>query len=105
MKNKSPKYATGLGRNLYLKFAVDRCVSWLLLMLTSPLITFIAYCMWIEGLFFKDSRGPVFYREKRISRGKPFTLYKFRVLTASALQKVAKEDSVCFFNLKRKIQR
>ena len=102
MKNRSPKYATGLGKNLYLKFAVDRCVSWLLLMLVSPLMFFIAYCMWIEGLFFRDSRGPVFYREKRISRGKPFTLYKFRVLTASALQKVAKEDSVWFLQFEKK---
>ena len=102
MKNRSPKYAKGLGKNLYLKFSVDRCISWILLMLANPLIVFVAYCMWIEGLFFRDSRGPVFYREKRISRGKPFTLYKFRVLTASALQKVAKEDSVWFLQFEKK---
>ena len=102
MKNRPPKYATGLGKNLHLKFAVDKCVSWVLLMLASPLIVFVAYCMWIEGLFFKDARGPVFYREKRISRGKPFTLYKFRVLTASALQKVEKEDSVWFLQFEKK---
>jgi lipopolysaccharide/colanic/teichoic acid biosynthesis glycosyltransferase len=88
-------------KNLYLKFTVDRCVSCLLLVLVSPLIVFIAFCMWIEGLFFKDSRGPIFYREKRISQGKPFTLYKFRVLTASALQKAAMEDSVWFLQFEK----
>lgn len=71
-------------------------------MLASPLIVLIACCMWIEGLFFEDSRGPIFYREKRISRGKPFTLYKFRVLTAAALQKVSKEDSVWFLQFEKK---
>lgn len=102
MKNRSPQCAQGLGKNLHLKFAVDKCISWLLLMLASPLIVLIACCMWIEGLFFEDSRGPIFYREKRISRGKPFTLYKFRVLTAAALQKVSKEDSVWFLQFEKK---
>jgi len=92
----------GFNRNLYLKFAVDRCVSWILLILASPLFFFIAYCMWVEGLFFRDSRGPIFYRERRISRGKSFTLYKFRVLTASALQKAATEDSVWFLQFDKK---
>ena len=102
MKIRSPKYAKGLDKNLHLKFAVDKCVSWLLLMLASPLIVFIAYCMWIEGLFFKDARGPIFYREKRISQGKPFPLFKFRVLTALALQKAATEDSVWFLQFEKK---
>jgi lipopolysaccharide/colanic/teichoic acid biosynthesis glycosyltransferase len=96
MKNRSPQYTKGLDKNLYLKFAVDRCFSWVLLMLASPLIMFIAYCIWVEGLFFKNARGPIFYRERRISQGNFFTLYKFRVLTASALLKAATEDSVWF---------
>ncbi len=86
----------------YLKFAVDRGISWLLLMLVSPLIVLIAFCMWIEGLFFKNTRGPVFYREKRISQGKPFTLYKFRVLNASALRKVEQGSSVWFLQFEEK---
>ena len=92
----------GFNKRLYLKFAVDKCISWVLLILASPLIFFIAYCMWVEGLFFRDSRGPIFYRERRISWGKPFTLYKFRVLTASALQKAATEDSVWFLQFDKK---
>jgi len=102
MKRSSPKHAKNRHKNFYLKFTVDRCLSWLLLILASPLITFIAYCMWIEGLFFKNARGPVFYREKRISRGKLFTLYKFRTLTALALQKTEAEDSVWFIQFDKK---
>ena len=102
MKNSPPKPTENRHKNFYLKFAVDRCFSWVLLMLASPLITLIACCMWIEGLFFKNSRGPVFYREKRISRGKPFTLHKFRTLTTSALQKAETEDSVWFVQFDKK---
>ena len=102
MKNRSLQNANDIGKNLYLKFAVDRCVSWVLLILASPLIFFIGCCMWIEGLLFKNARGPVFYREKRISRGKPFTLFKFRTLTASALQKAETEDSVWFVQFDKK---
>jgi lipopolysaccharide/colanic/teichoic acid biosynthesis glycosyltransferase len=92
----------GLNKDLYLKSKADRCVAWLLLILVSPLIFLIAYCMWVEGLFFKDSRGPIFYREKRISQGESFFLFKFRVLTASAVQKVAEENSVWFLQFEKK---
>ena len=92
----------GFSRKRYLKFAVDRGISWLLLMLVSPLIVLIAFGMWIEGLFFKDTRGPVFYREKRISQGKPFTLFKFRVLKTSALRKVEQGSSVWFLQFEEK---
>jgi len=88
-------------KDLYLKFSVDRCISWALLMLTSPLFFLIACGMWIEGVFNRNARGPVFYREERISRGKPFSLFKFRVLTAAALQKAATEDSVWFLQFEK----
>ena len=71
-------------------------------MLVSPLFFLIAYGMWIEGLFCQNARGPIFYRENRISRGKLFSLLKFRVLTAAALQKAATEDSVWFIQFDRK---
>jgi len=72
MKNISPKYAKGLGKNLYLKFAVDKCISWVLLMPASPLIVFIAYCMWIEGLFFKVFQGADILPRKKNIPGKIF---------------------------------
>ncbi len=101
MKNELPGHAVPVSKALCLKFAVDRCVSWFLLMLSSPLFFLIACGMRIEGVFNKNARGPVFYREERISRGKPFSLFKFRVLTASALQKAATEDSVWFLQFEK----
>jgi lipopolysaccharide/colanic/teichoic acid biosynthesis glycosyltransferase len=89
-------------RSLCLKYTFDRCAAWILLMLVSPLFFLIAYGMWIEGLFCQNARGPIFYREKRISRGKPFSLLKFRVLTATALQKAATEDSVWFIQFDKR---
>ena len=102
--NNVPTYigSEEFSKKLYLKFAVDKCFSWGLLMIVSPLILAIALEMLIEGLIRKDSKGPIFYREKRISQGKPFPLYKFRVLTASALQKVAQENSVWFLQFEKK---
>ena len=58
--------------------------------------------MWVEGLVDNDAKGPVFYREKRISGGKPFFLYKFRVLKMSALASIAKDSSVWFLQFEKK---
>ena len=88
--------------SLYLKDTFDRCIAWILLILVSPLFFLIAYGMWIEGFFYQSARGPIFYREKRISREKPFSLFKFRVLTAAALQKTATEDSVWFIQFDKR---
>ena len=38
-----------------------------------------------EGLVDSDARGPVLFREERISRGRVIELLKFRTLTATAL--------------------
>ncbi len=86
----------------YLKYAFDRFLGWIFLMASSPLFFLVAYGIWIEGFFFKSARGPIFYRENRISKGKLFQLYKFRVLTQAALQRAAKEDSVWFIQFDKK---
>ncbi len=85
-----------------LKYAVDRFFSACLFFLSIPLIALIGFGMWIEGLVFPESKGPLFYRETRISKGKPFGLYKFRVLKADALEKAAKEGSVWFVQFDKK---
>lgn len=86
----------------FLKFAVDRVFASILLIFTSPLILLIAFDMWVEGLVKKDAKGPVFYREKRISGGKPFFLFKFRVLKLSALESIPKDSSVWFLQFEKK---
>lgn len=70
----SPEY-------MFLKRVTDIALSLLLLLLTAPL------CL-LVGLAIKlDSRGPVLYRQKRLTmQGKPFYLYKFRTMVDGAEQ-------------------
>jgi exopolysaccharide biosynthesis polyprenyl glycosylphosphotransferase len=61
------------------KRALDIIVSAGLLLLTLPLMLFVALAIKLE------SHGPVLYRQERIGlHGKPFTLLKFRSMTADA---------------------
>ena len=57
----------------------------MLLVPVSPVIGACATAIKLEGLFDPEARGPVFFREDRISRGKVIKLLKFRTLKASAL--------------------
>ena len=45
--------------------------------------------MGLDMLFVRRDRGPWFYRERRISRGREFDVLKFRVLRTSALADLA----------------
>ncbi len=50
-----------------------------------PLLILCAIAIKLEGVFDRDARGPVFFYEDRISRGRVIKLMKFRTLTASAI--------------------
>lgn len=63
----------------------ERAAALAALVFVSPVVAACAAAIKVEGLFDKDSRGPVFFTEARISRGKVIGLLKFRTLTASAL--------------------
>jgi lipopolysaccharide/colanic/teichoic acid biosynthesis glycosyltransferase len=63
----------------------ERLVALLLLVPTSPVFIFCAVLIKLETLIDADARGPVFFKETRISQGHPFGLLKFRTLRASAL--------------------
>lgn len=56
------------------------------LVLASPIFAVAAAAIKLEGLIDANARGPVFYREDRISRGEVFKLLKFRILTRRALE-------------------
>lgn len=53
-----------------------------------PVFAICAAAIKLEGLFDRDARGPVFFVEQRVSRGKIIGLLKFRTLTRSALADV-----------------
>lgn len=85
-----------LNEKFRLKFGVDKLFALLAGALFSPLIALICLSIWIEGLFFRESRGSVFHREERISQGKRFCLLKFRVLKTSVSRKMTENDSATF---------
>jgi len=57
----------------------------LLMAITSPLFVVCAVAIKAEALVDPNARGPVFFTEMRVSRGRVFGLLKFRTLTTSAL--------------------
>ena len=63
----------------------ERCVAAVLLVAASPLLAACAVAVKIEALVDPRARGPVLFREERISRGRRIPLLKFRTLTAAAM--------------------
>ena len=65
--------------SLMLKRVFDIIVSILMIILLSPVL--IAISIWIK----LDSKGPVFYRQERITQyGRVFRIYKFRTMVTGA---------------------
>ncbi|WP_040460995.1 sugar transferase [Gemella bergeri] len=65
--------------SLYLKLFFDKLLALFLLIILSPIILFLA--LWIKV----DSKGPVFYRQERITiYGRPFKIFKFRTMVQDA---------------------
>lgn len=62
-----------------IKWLADRVLSFVGLILLSPLLLYIAYRVW------SSSRGGVLYQQERIGyRGRPFVIYKFRSMYPDA---------------------
>jgi len=68
----------------------ERLLALVLVFLLSPLLAVCAIAIKLEGFFRPEARGPIFFKEKRISRGEKFDLLKFRVLSASALSSLGR---------------
>jgi lipopolysaccharide/colanic/teichoic acid biosynthesis glycosyltransferase len=60
-----------------------------LLLVLSPLVTAVLIAFSLDVLLRPADRGGLFYREQRISRGRPFGLLKFRTLRADVLKQSA----------------
>ncbi len=71
-----------------LKALFDRGLAALGLLVAGPLFALIGLAIWLDGLVWPEDRGPVFYRETRISAGQPFSLYKFRTMQVEAIREV-----------------
>ncbi|NQU95351.1 MAG: sugar transferase [Candidatus Omnitrophica bacterium] len=80
----------------------DVVVSGFFLIILAPFFILIALLLKLEGLMNPSLRGPVFYKEIRISKGKPFNIYKFRAVRYNILELVKKEKvSITEFTAKR----
>ncbi|HEV2124110.1 MAG TPA: sugar transferase [Chloroflexota bacterium] len=63
----------------------ERFVATLLLGVSSPVIALCAGAIKLESILDPKARGPVFFREARVSRGRIIQMLKFRTLTSEAL--------------------
>ena len=71
------------------KRALDLIVAGGLLLLLVPLLLFVLAAFALDVLVALRDRGPLFYRERRVSRGRSFGLLKFRTLRADVLDRAA----------------
>ncbi len=69
-----------------LKASFDKGVSTIALLLALPILGAAGSAIIVDGLIWREDRGPVFNRETRISAGRPFTLFKLRTMQVSAIQ-------------------
>jgi putative colanic acid biosynthesis UDP-glucose lipid carrier transferase len=63
----------------------DKAIAAALLVILAPVLLAILVLLALGALRRPRDRGPVLYRERRISRGREFDLLKFRVLQEEAL--------------------
>jgi lipopolysaccharide/colanic/teichoic acid biosynthesis glycosyltransferase len=75
----------------FLKSLTDKVVSFFVLVLFSPVIMAIVPAMAVSMLLIPRDRGPLFYRERRISRGQEFHVLKFRVLRQEVVARMQRE--------------
>ena len=72
----------------------DIVISCGLLIIFSPLFLMLILAMLLEMTFKPASRGSFFYSETRISQGKPFIIYKFRIFKRNALTKAMNDSRI-----------
>lgn len=71
------------------KRALDLIVAGGLLLLLVPVLLLVLAAFALDVLVAARDRGPLLYRERRVSRGRPFDLLKFRTLRADVLDRAA----------------
>ncbi|MBN2407451.1 MAG: sugar transferase [Elusimicrobia bacterium] len=80
------KYADEPVKCTYLKRFTDVVLSFLILIILLPLAVFIAVMIKVSGLADRRDRGPLFRYEVRVTEGRPFKFYKFRLIKDSYLR-------------------
>lgn len=73
------------------KAVFDRGLAAIVLLVTAPLLGLGALSILIDGLIWREDRGPIFHREIRVSAGKRFPLFKFRTMQVGAIEEVTQQ--------------
>lgn len=68
------------------KRVLDASIALVLIVVLSPVIAIVLVAMALTMIAKAEDRGSFLYREKRISRGREFDLFKFRTLRRGALR-------------------
>ena len=76
-----------------LKQTTDKLVALTLLVLLSPLLLVILLGIGVGMVVRSADRGPLLYRERRISRGKEIEVLKFRVLREGVLARMRRDGN------------
>jgi lipopolysaccharide/colanic/teichoic acid biosynthesis glycosyltransferase len=71
------------------KRALDVTVTTMLLLVLLPVLVVVLVAFAVNVLLARRDRGPLLYREPRVSRGRTFGLLKFRTLRADVLRRAA----------------
>ena len=74
-----------------LKAAFDKTFVLIVLFLLAPFLGLIALAIKLDGWLHRENAGPILYREARMSQGRLFDLYKFRVLKVAAMEEARRE--------------
>jgi len=69
------------------KKVADKGIAGVLLVALSPLFGVAGVAIGVDRALCRGDRGPILYRERRISRGREFDLLKFRTLRVTALER------------------
>lgn len=74
------------------KRLLDAAVAGTLLLLSSPVVLVLGAAMAVDMAASRRDRGPLLYRERRVSRGRVFDLLKFRTLRCDVLTEMEAAD-------------
>ncbi len=74
-----------------LKAAFDKTFVLIVLFLLAPFLGLIALAIKLDGWLHRENAGPIFHQEARVSQGRVYAMYKFRVLRVPVMEKARQE--------------
>ncbi len=78
---------------MFEKRTFDVVVSLFSVLILSPFILAVLVALFIEHILRGYPQAPLFYKEKRISQGKPFVFYKFNIFNQNIIEKLKRENN------------